>query len=91
MSKKKGNKFEKKVQRTINSGALWFQKGDLQTKDYVIEAKYTEKKGYRISTKLLKKLWEDALDANKLPLLTIGIKDGDVLWMMKVTLNREVH
>ncbi len=90
MSKKKGNKFEKKVQRTINSGALWFDKGDLRTKDYVIEAKYTEKKGFRITTKLLKKLWEDALEANKLPLLTIGIQTEDELWMMKVTINREV-
>ena len=89
-SKKLGQKFEKKVQKTINSGALWFNKGDLQTKDYVIEAKYTEKKGYRITTKLLKKLWEDALEANKLPLLTIGIKDEEGLWMLGITINREV-
>jgi len=69
---------------------LWFSKGDLQTKDYVIECKFTEKKGYRISTKLLKKLWGEALDANKLPLLMIGIKDEDCKWMLKVEINREV-
>lgn len=88
--KNKGRKFEERIQKTINSGALWFDKGDLKTADYVIEVKYTEKKGYRITTKLLKKLWEDALEANKLPLLTIGIKDEEGLWMLKVMINREV-
>ena len=89
-SKKLGQKFEERVQKTINSGALWFDKGDLKTADYVIETKYTEKKGYRITTKLLKKLWKDSLEANKLPLLTIGIKDEEGIWMLKVIINREV-
>lgn len=90
MSKEKGKKFENKIQKTINSGAMWFDKGDLKTDEYVIEAKYTEKKGFRISTKILNKLWNDALEANKFPLLTIGIKEDNCLWMLKVTINREV-
>jgi len=89
-SKKIGQEFEKVVQKTINSGALWFSKGDLQTKNYVVECKFTEKKGYRISAKLLKKLWDEALDANKLPLLVIGIKEDDCKWMLKVEINKEV-
>ena len=90
VSKKVGQEFEEKVQKTLNSGSMWFDKGDLKTKDYVIECKFTEKKGYRITTKLLQKLWNEALDANKLPLLVIGIKDKDCRWMIKVKINREV-
>lgn len=89
-SKKIGQEFERKVQKTINSGQLWWSKGDLTTENHIIECKFTEKKGYRITTKLLQKLWDEALDANKLPLLVIGIKDKDCKWMMKVEINREV-
>jgi len=95
MSKKKTNKkagqdFENKVQKTINSGTMWHGKGDLKTDEHVIECKFTEKKGYRITTKTLQKLWDEALDANKLPLLIIGIKDDGYRWMLKVQINREV-
>jgi hypothetical protein len=69
VSKKKGSKFEDKVQKCINSGSLWFDKGDLKTEDYLIESKFTEKKAFRITTKILQKLWEEALDRNKLPAL----------------------
>jgi len=89
-SKKIGQKFEKKVQKTINSGSLWFNKGDLQTKDYVIECKFTEKKSYRISTKMLDKLWEESLDANKLPLLIIGIENKNCKYTLKVDISKEV-
>jgi hypothetical protein len=88
MKKNKGRKFEDECQKTINSGAF-FQKGDLKTSDYVIEAKFTEKKGFRISTKILDKIWNDALDAQKLPLLIIGIKDGTVQYNLTVQINKE--
>ncbi len=88
-NKRKGINWEKKVEKCIASGALWFNKGDLRTDDYLIEAKYTGKKGYRISTKILKKLWVEALEANKLPLLIIGIEDEDSKWILKVEVNKE--
>ena len=89
MKKNKGRKFEKECQQTINSGAF-FDKGDLKTEDYVIECKFTEKKGFRISTKILEKIWGEALDANKLPLLIIGIKDGTVQYNLTVQINKEI-
>ena len=89
MKKNKGREFEKECQRTINSGAF-FDKGDLKTSDYCIEAKFTEKKGFRISTKILDKIWNDALDANKLPLLIIGIRDGTVQYNLTVQINKEI-
>ena len=79
-NKDKGNAFEEKVKNTINSGALVFDKGDLKTCDLVIECKFTEAKGFRISTKILNKIWSEALDSNKLPRLVVGIKDGEELW-----------
>jgi hypothetical protein len=92
-NKAKGTDFENKVKNTLNSGALWFDKGDLKTKDHVIECKFTEKSGYRITIKLLDKLWKDALEANKLPALIIGIKDNKgtvpILWTIKAQIERE--
>lgn len=89
-NKEKGQKFEKKVAKTINSGQLWFSKGDLKTEDYVIECKFTEKKGFRITTQLLQKLWNEALDANKLPKLIIGLDDDNCKWMLDVSIERKV-
>jgi len=91
-NKEKGLKFESLVQKTINSGQLWFDKGDLKIGDYLIECKMTDQKGYRITTKLLRKLWDEALTANKLPALVIGIqddKDKNVIWLLNVNINRK--
>jgi len=91
-NKIKGQKFEDLVQKTLNSGSLWFDKGDLRTQDYLIECKYTDKKGFRISNKILKKLWDEALERNKLPALVIGITDEenpDMVWLLQVQINRK--
>ena len=88
-NKEKGSKFEKECQQTINSGAF-FQKGDLRTEDHVIECKFTEAKGFRISTKILEKIWGEALDAQKLPLLIVGIKDGNIQWNLTVNIQKEI-
>lgn len=88
-NKKKGMDFENKVQKTLSSGALWFDKGDLKTKNHVIECKFTEKKGFRITLKMLKKLFDEACDANKQPALIIGIKDEEYLWTLTAKLERE--
>jgi hypothetical protein len=89
-NKEKGSDFEDKIFKTINSGALSFQKGDIQTKDYVIDAKYTDKKGFRISTVILNKLWKEALESNKLPLLIIGIKDENSSWTITCNITKEM-
>jgi len=77
MSKKsnreKGQAFEDLVQKCINSGAFEIDKGDLRGKDLLIEVKYTDKKSYRLTQKVLEKIWNEALDRNKLPRIVIGI------------------
>ena len=87
-NKEKGNDFEKECQRTINSGAF-FQKGDLTTSDRVIECKFTEGKGFRITTKILEKIWGESLDAQKLPYLIVGIKDDNIQWTLKCEITKE--
>jgi hypothetical protein len=73
----KGRKFEDKCKKTIASGALWFNKGDLRYEDKFIECKYTDKKGFRVSLEMLEKLWSQALDSSKEPVIQIGIKRDD--------------
>jgi len=73
-SQSKGKKFEDKCQKTINSGALWFQKGDLDYQGFCIDSKFTEKKGFRLTLTILEKLWNESLDVGKEPLIEIGIR-----------------
>jgi hypothetical protein len=76
-NKAKGQKFENKVQKTIASGGLWFNKADLRSGAYSIECKFTDKSSYRVSLEVLEKLWNESLTAGKLPLLEIGIRRND--------------
>ena len=81
--KNKGRKAEEKFIKTINSGAF-YQKADATSETYALEHKYTEKKGFRITTDLLKKIWEESFDQNKFPMFGITIKEGESLWMLKI-------
>ena len=76
-NKNKGRKFEDKVQKTLGSGNLWFSKGDLHYENRCVECKFTDKKGFSITLNILEKLWSQALDSNKDPLLVIGIRRND--------------
>lgn len=75
--KKKGNNFEKKTLRSIGSGKLWFSPLDIRSNNFVIECKDTDKKSFRITLKLLEKIWEEALSMEKEPFLRIGIKRNE--------------
>lgn len=89
-NQKKGSDFENKVAKTLGSGNLWFQKGDLNYEDYCIECKVTDKKGFRISDSILEKLWNQALNSNKEPLIIIGIpRNDDELFIIEGRVNLE--
>jgi len=83
--KNKGRKAEEHFIKTINSGAF-FHDADATSDKYALEHKYTEKKSFRITTDLLKKIHNEAFDQNKFPLFGITIKEGESLWMLKVTI-----
>lgn len=88
-SKKVGQKFEAEALKTLNSGAIPFDPGDIKTDEYVIEVKGTEKSGYRVSTKVLEKLWNQALTVNKQPLLMVLISNNKILWKLKIFIEKE--
>jgi len=88
-NKRKGQKFETKVQKTLNSGSLWFDKGDLKTEDFIIDSKYTEKGSIRITKNMIEKIWNEALESNKFPLLEVGIKDDKWIWFLTIKIDKK--
>lgn len=81
-NKKKGDKFENKVAKTIRSGGLGTSPLDLRYdksiyEKYCIESKYTDKKGFRITLDLLEKIWNQSFNVEKEPYLIIGIRRND--------------
>ena len=89
-NKKKGMKFENKVKNTLNSGSLWFSPLDLSSDKNLIEVKYTDKPGYRISLDLLNKIWGQSLSMNKEPYLVIGIpRDDEQMFIIHCQINIE--
>lgn len=53
------------------SGARAGDKGDVETKQWLIDAKLTEHKSYSLSTKVLRKIDGEAASYAKLPALVI--------------------
>lgn len=76
-NKNKGKDFETKIYKTISSGSIWFDKGDIKTENFLIDAKYTDKKSFRITENIIHKIWNEALERNKLPKLVIGIPKNE--------------
>ena len=101
MSKNKGKKLEElaikilrknwtgsDIKRTINSGAIWFSKGDYYSDKYRIEIKGTEKNSFRLTNKVINKIWEEALDSNKLPLLLVLLVNK-YKWLVVINIQKE--
>ena len=90
-SKSKGRDFEDKFVQTINSGAF-FHDADAVSSKNMIEIKFTEKKGFRLTTKILEKIWSQSFDRNKLPIMGIGIQDNEkkCVWMLKVDICKQM-
>lgn len=87
-SKKKGEKFEKKMQKNPGSGAFWQAPLDLRSDTHCIECKYTDKKGYRISLELVEKIWNQSLRVGKEPGLIIGIsKNENEMFLLNCTVS----
>lgn len=81
---KKGRQAEEEFRKTLNSGAFWHSKGDLVSDEHRVEVKNTSKKGFRITTDLLQKIWNEALDSNKLPMFGIILEGEQYKWILKI-------
>ena len=88
MKKNKGRIAEEKFIKTINSGA-YNHDADAVSDENCLEIKYTEKKGYRITTKTLQKIWNEAFDQCKFPILGIIIEEEKERWILKVDIIKE--
>lgn len=72
----------------IASGALWSNKLDIKTDNYLIEAKTTEKLSYSVKRQLWEKINKSALLEGRTPLLSIRFssknkKDLDLVVLSK--------
>lgn len=69
--------------RQRGSGNNWYAPGDVKNSDFLIEDKQTDKKSYSVSLKVWNKLYEDALFSYKMPILSLKIKDTELVVLAK--------
>ena len=62
--------------RTVGSGNKWHDKGDIKTKDYLIEVKSTKKKSISLKLSWLKKIEKEAIKIGKKSALVLDIQDN---------------
>jgi hypothetical protein len=80
--KKNWRKKEKKDARdflgrtTPRSGGMWNKPGDVSTLKFLFDCKYTDKDSYSVKSATLKKIYKEAILSNKLPALSVQLKDG---------------
>lgn len=87
--KPKWKKHEEKIAKEFNgvvskgSGNYWGQPSDVKNKNFLIEAKQTEKKSYSISKQTWDKIYEEALFSYRYPMIILKIQDIELVVMGK--------
>lgn len=74
--------------RQRGSGNQWAHPGDIKSSELLIESKHTDKESFTITRKLWDKLYEEALLLFRYPILSIEIKDTEIVVMSKEDFNR---
>lgn len=67
-----------KGKRTPKSGGFWSFAGDVVTDTFLLDSKTTDKKGFRITDNIWRKLYNEALKARKIPILSIFLTAKDL-------------
>lgn len=86
---KQSQKHEKRLakavggQTTAASGAFWSRKGDVRSKDLLIEHKWTGKLTKTISSKELKKITTEAIMDGRLPIFGIHLDGEDYVILLE--------
>lgn len=62
-------------QRSAASGAFWFRKGDVRSKDLLIEHKWTGKKSFTLKSEVLEKITTEAILDGRTPVLGVSLND----------------
>jgi hypothetical protein len=82
-SKKHEVRLAKKVDGTRNagSGAFWSRKGDVRSKDLLIEHKWTGKSSFTLKAKVLEKIVIEAILDSRIPVLGISLNNENYVIM----------
>lgn len=78
---KQSQKHEKRLAKAVGgnkivaSGAFWFRKGDVRSKDLLIEHKWTGKKSFTLKSDVLEKITTEAIIDGRTPVLGISLND----------------
>jgi hypothetical protein len=79
---KQSQKHEKRLAKLVDgsvnaaSGAFWSRKGDVRSKELLIEHKWTGKKQVTIKSEVLKKITREAILDSRTPVLGLHL-DGE--------------
>lgn len=75
----------KNTKRQIASGAMWFAKGDILSSFFLIEAKTKVKpsKQFTIKKEWLEKIYSQALEVGKIPVLAISFGDNEDYYVLR--------
>lgn len=93
MTKSKGQKESRKHedrlakavggQRTAASGAFWSRKGDVRSKDLLIEHKWTGKASVTIKAAVLEKIVTEAILDGRIPVLGFHLNGEDYVMQLE--------
>lgn len=80
---KKGRKQEKKARLHINSGSVWFDRGDISIVEgddkYLLDVKRTDGKTFQLNKEKVAKLFEIAMQQQKTPAYLVYFGDEFVV------------
>lgn len=90
----KGIKTEKKLAekvagKTVARSGGGILKGDVKTKEYLIQSKYTDKKSFSLKLTDLEKAEEEAIMENRMPLFYISF-GGKEYWIINNSMANEL-
>jgi len=64
---------------TPRSGGFWSFAGDVKTDRFLLDSKYTETDHFKVSTKIWNKIYDEALLAQKTPILSLEIENLELV------------
>ncbi len=69
--------------RVKGSGNQWSAPGDIKSKDFLFDSKITDNKSYSLTRETWDKLYEEALFSYRIPVLSVQIKDLELVVLAK--------
>lgn len=69
--------------QTKSSGNQWSDPADIKTDRFLFDSKLTDNKSFSLTREIWDKLYEEALFAFKIPVLSVQIKDLELVVLAK--------